>query len=320
MRPFDSSRDLHALGRLLEEAFRSEHTFLLSDLPVLRELGVFLWMLSYAPVFPDNITGFVWIEDGEMVGNVTLSLDESRTDRFLVSNVAVKPAYQRRGIAKALMQTALDHLRSRGAKWVLLNVRPHNAAAVQLYRDLSFVELNQRGEWKRVRAVPRPSSSFDRFQVGAESAHFRPLRVTDRRAVSHLMQAATPAAAQDFRSPYMVDFQFDAEDPLADITAQLVLLQMTRRWVLEVGDRLTALVTVRGRPLAGAHRLDLLVHPNWRGLIEKDLVAFALQQVGRFPARGVHAVVTGAYPELIAALEQEEFEFVNGLMLMALAL
>ena len=146
-RPFEPARDLTGVARLLEEAFRAEHTFPLSNTPVLRELGIILWTLSYTPVFPENVTGFVWLENGQIVGNVTISHDEGRLDRFMISNVAVKPDYRRQGIARALMQMTIDHLREHGARWVLLNVRPTNLTAVNLYRDLGFNQVETRGEW-----------------------------------------------------------------------------------------------------------------------------------------------------------------------------
>src|SRR5512141_639450 len=150
-RPFEPGRDLGAVARLLEEAFRPEHSFPLSDTPFLRELGIALWTLSYAPVFPENVAGFVWVEDGRIVGNVTISQDEGRLDRCLISNVAVKPSYQRQGIARALMELTIEHLRSRGAKWALLNVRPNNPGAIRLYHELGFEDVETRGEWTATR-------------------------------------------------------------------------------------------------------------------------------------------------------------------------
>ncbi len=320
-RPFDPTRDLAGVARLLEEAFRSEHTFPLSNAPGLREMGIFLWTLSYAPVFPENVSGFVWVEDGRIVGNVTLCLDEGRLDRYLISNVAVKPSYQHRGIARTLMQVALDHLHERGAKWALLNVRPLNIGAAKLYRDLRFQEIEMRGEWSLSPArlsveqrISSPPAAFD------ETGKIRPLRSSDRRDLSELLRAATPEPVQQFRSPRWTEFGPNWEDRLTESITDFLVGQVTHRWALEQDNRLAAVMTIRGQRVLTPHYVTAQVHPDDRGRVESRLVAFALQDVARLARREIRAEATSTHSELIAALEQHGFKFRNGLTLMALAL
>ncbi len=320
-RPFDPTRDLAGVARLLEEAFRSEHTFPLSTTPGLREMGIFLWTLSYAPVFPENVSGFVWVEDGRIVGNVTLSLDEGRLDRYLVSNVAVKPSYQRRGIARELMRVALDHIQARGAKWALLNVRPLNAGAVKLYRDLGFQEIEMRGEWSLAPAyLSIAQSSPSTPSASEEIGTIRPLRSADRRAVTELLRAATPERVQQFRTPRWTEFGPNWEDRLTESITDLFVGQVTHRWALDHDSRLAAVMTIRGQRVFTPHYITLQVRPNYRGLVEDRLVAFALQDVARLARREIRVAATSTHPELVTALEQHEFKFRNGLTLMALAL
>lgn len=320
-RQFDPTRDLAGVARLLEEAFRSEHTFPLSDMPGLREMGIFLWTLSYAPVFPENVSGFVWVEDGRIVGNVTLSLDEGRLDRYLISNVAVKPSYQRRGIARALMQVTLDHVRERGGKWVLLNVRPLNNDAVKLYRDLGFQEIEMRGEWSLSPANPAAAeTSSPTPSASEETGTIRPLRASDRRAMSELLRAATPEPVQQFRSPRWTEFGPNWEDRVTESVTDFFVGQVTHRWALEQGNRLAAVMTVRGQRIFTPHYITLQVHPDDRGRVESRLVAFARRDVARLARREIRAAATSTHPELVAALEQQGFKFRNGLTLMALSL
>ncbi len=324
-RPFEPARDLAGVAHLLEEAFRSEHSFPLSESPLLRELGVFLWTMSYAPVFPENTTGFVWIEDGRIVGNVTLSLDEARLDRYLISNVAVLPSYQRRGIARALMQISLDHLRTRGAKWTLLNVRPGNSTAVRLYKGLGFREVEMRGEWRLASTLPsfpRYSPKLELWDRGAASEGFvlRPFRSADRRAASTLIRTATPDEVQQFRLPHTKEFDLGWDVQVVESFTHFFLGQSTRRRVLEQSGKLAALLMVRGQRLATPHRISVEVSPDYRGRVESDLVALALHDLARFPAREVRIAVSDTHPELIVALERNGFAFVNGLTLMVLGL
>ncbi len=310
-RPFEPGRDLSAVARLLEEAFRSEHSFPLSDTPILRELGIALWTLSYAPVFPENVTGFVWVEDGRVVGNVTISQDDGRLDRYLVSNVAVKPDYRRQGIARALMQMTIDHLRARGAKWALLNVRPNNPGAIQLYRGMGFQEIETRAEWSASNISAAPAKPIPGL---------RALRGWDQRAVSELHRAATPASVQQVRFPLSTDLAPSWEDRLTEAISDFFIGQATHRRVLERNGRIVAMVTIRGQRIATPHRLAIQVHPDYRGWVERELVAFALADLSRFPRREIRAAGTSTHPELITALEEQGFVLSNGLMLMSLAL
>ncbi len=310
---------------LLEEAFRPDHSFPFSNSPLLRQVGVFLWTLSYGPVFPENVTGFVWVEDGRIVGNVTLSLDETRLDRYLISNVAVLPSYQHRGIAGKLMQISLDHLRTRGVKWALLNVRPDNPGAVHLYKSLGFVEIEMRGEWKMdssrlssLRLAPR-AELWDKG-AASDGLYLRSYRLADRRAAGALVRAATPADVQQFRPPYVRDFELDWQDRWIEALADLLAGQRTWHRLLERAGQPAALLIVRGQRLATPHRFSIEVHPDFIGNVEADLVAVSLHHLRARPAREIRVPASDRHPELIAALEQSGFTFVSGLTLMALAL
>ncbi|MDE3091934.1 MAG: GNAT family N-acetyltransferase, partial [Chloroflexota bacterium] len=208
-RLFDPIHDLGAVAHLLEEAFRPEHTFPLSTMPVLREVGVFLWTMSYAPVFPEMMTGFVWVEDGRIVGNVTLNPGEGRLDRYMITNVAVKPSYRRQGIARALMQAAIDHLRTLNVKTALLNVRPNNPGTTTLYRDLGFAEVEMRGEWARPGSRGSPQGMW-------HAVSLRPLRASDNRIAAELVRAATPANVQKYHA-VRNEFSINWDDRLSEV-------------------------------------------------------------------------------------------------------
>jgi GNAT superfamily N-acetyltransferase len=310
-RLFDPIRDLGAVARLLEEAFRPDHNFPFSDVPMLRDFGIFLWTLGYAPGFPESTTGFVWVEDGRIVGNVTLSPDEGRLDRYMITNVAVKPDYRRQGIARALMQRSIGHLRTLNVKTALLNVRPNNAGAIKLYADLGFREIETRGEWTRPSSRTAPQGMWHHVAP-------RPLREADRDAVSELVRTATPTKSQVL--PARNDFNITWDERVAEAVGDFFIGQVTERWALEIDRRVAALLLVRAQRLATPHRVSVEAHPDFRGRVEGDLVAFALRELARFPPRQVHAFGTSTHREWIDALEQNGFKMQNALTLMTLAL
>ena len=95
------------------------------------------------------VQGFIWEEDGEIVGNLTLIPYFRPGCRYMmVANVAVLPAYRRKGIARKLTQTALDYTRTHGAASTWLHVRNDNLSAQNLYRSLGFVERSRRTTWQ----------------------------------------------------------------------------------------------------------------------------------------------------------------------------
>ena len=311
-RLFDPLRDFGAVARLLEEAFRPDQNFPFSNLPLLREFGIFLWTLSYAPGFPDLTTGFVWVEDGHIVGNITLSPYESRLDRYIITNVAVKPSYRRRGIARALMQESINHLRTLKVRTALLNVRPTNPGAVKLYRNLGFSAFETRGEWKRA-ATHLPVTGV------WHAIALRPLRESDYRQADELVRAVAPVNLSRNHPPRNL-FSPSTDDRMVEAIGDVLTGQTTERWALEMEGQLAALMFIRAQRLLTPHRLSVEVQPRFRGRVENDLLVFALRELEHFPLREIRASVESAHPEWIAALEQNGFRTHDALTLMALTL
>lgn len=93
-------------------------------------------------------TGFVWEEDGEIIGN--LSLVPYRVEGkhyYMIANVAVHPDFQRKGIARSLVKRALDFLIPRKLDGIWLQVDEGNQGAVDLYYHQGFQEVSRRTTW-----------------------------------------------------------------------------------------------------------------------------------------------------------------------------
>ncbi len=105
--------------------------------------------------------GFVVLEyDGLVVGYTVVGIKipsflarlERRTRALLtgqepqepppvghILNIAVDPAFRRRGLGQRLLEYALDYCRQLGAERVELEVRTGNSAAIALYQKHGFV-------------------------------------------------------------------------------------------------------------------------------------------------------------------------------------
>lgn len=80
--------------------------------------------------------------DGETVAGYIGS--QSVLDEADVMNLAVSPAYRRRGVGRSLMRRLEAALHEKGVAALLLEVRPSNEAAFSLYRSEGFVEAGRR--------------------------------------------------------------------------------------------------------------------------------------------------------------------------------
>jgi len=94
--------------------------------------------------FPE--TFIVAEEDGKIVGYVMCRIEVGLSSFGLgglirkghVVSIAVLPQGRRKGVAQALMTTAMDGMRHYKAKQCYLEVRVTNAAGVALYKKLGF--------------------------------------------------------------------------------------------------------------------------------------------------------------------------------------
>jgi len=70
-------------------------------------------------------------------------------DEMEILNLAVRPAQQRRGLGRRLVEEALARARARGARHCWLEVRASNQAALEFYRALGFQERTRRRNYYR---------------------------------------------------------------------------------------------------------------------------------------------------------------------------
>jgi ribosomal-protein-alanine N-acetyltransferase len=86
----------------------------------------------------------VWVavgEEGDVAGVVA---SREAADEVEILNLAVTQAWQRRGLGRRLMETALDAALSAGARRAFLEVRESNVTAQAFYQRLGFVETGRR--------------------------------------------------------------------------------------------------------------------------------------------------------------------------------
>jgi GNAT superfamily N-acetyltransferase len=153
LRPFDVRRDMNAVADLVELCFSETldsdgRRYLHYMRSTARNPGLLSWTALSAHWTSAPLTGFVWEQDGRLVGNASMIPFYVGRKRFdLIANVAVHPDYRRQGIARKLTESAIQRARARGAPSVWLHVRDDNPPAVNLYTSLNFIERTRRTTW-----------------------------------------------------------------------------------------------------------------------------------------------------------------------------
>ncbi|MEX2645333.1 MAG: GNAT family N-acetyltransferase [Gaiellaceae bacterium] len=75
-------------------------------------------------------------DEGEIVGRLSLSRDQHPSSAHVADlGLMVAEGWRRRGIGRALLETAVEWARSTGVRKLELHVFPHNEAAIRLYEE-----------------------------------------------------------------------------------------------------------------------------------------------------------------------------------------
>jgi GNAT superfamily N-acetyltransferase len=116
--------------------------------PVFDRLHKPNWRTAQAEAVRSSCTNedrdvFVAVADGRPVGFAAVALNEFHERMGVVDIVAVDPAYQRRGIARQLMEKSIDHMRERGMDIAAVGTGgdPGHAPARAVYEDMGFTAL-----------------------------------------------------------------------------------------------------------------------------------------------------------------------------------
>ncbi|MCD4687285.1 MAG: GNAT family N-acetyltransferase [Anaerolineae bacterium] len=276
LRPMHPRRDLAAMADLIEVCFADTldagGRSMLREMRIIAKVGPLAWRLARAANAIPALHGFVWMAQGKLVGNVSLS--RVGYDRgWVVANVAVYPEFRRRGIARQLMQAALATIASRG-RFAVLQVDAPNTAARHLYETLGFRTQRIFTRWRRASYHKIPPASADPL----------PIRRMQRRDAPQLLALAEvlrpnrrgglgwlrPTTRDDLRPPRLGFAHFLLSGQQADY------------WVVPGPDGvLQAALRVEQRIGGLTSRFDLLVAREHRGTLEPGLINFLLQTYPR---------------------------------------
>jgi len=320
LRLLDPRRDLNQVADLIEEVFAGEigpaGLAAVRDLRMMSQVSGLVWLMERASEeFRDGLTGFVWVEDGRVVGNVTLSRVKPDSPRWHISNVAVQSANRRRGIGRRLVEAAVELARSRGGEWAILQVRQDNASARRIYEQLGFVGLYSTVEMERAgRITPdRPPQAVDGYRLRAWRPH-------EWRRVYQLALDASSEMERWTRGVDMNEFRRPPLRRLGDAISDVVTGGRSWRVSLEYGQELAGALQVRWQGEEGTGSLNFIVRPAHRGRVEPWLVQHGLSLLDWRAERLLRSEISADDADGVAALAAAGFREKRTLLTMRLPL
>lgn len=314
LRPFALPDDIPILAELIPQAFQypendawslqsDEVESFIASLRGIRRMWPLLRLsLWLSPALADALRGFVWEEEGRVVGLANV-MRQGLSAHWYIANVAVLPGYRRRGIARQLVEACVGLARAHGAARITLDVVAGNSPAYTLYERLGFEHFTGKAELVYERADPPPAAPLPQ---GYRVARVSP---DDWRSAYDLARRITPAAvtrfdpveAQRFREQGMVSAlapllrlvtgsrseAFILHAPGGAVVAHTVYSTRTRQ-----GGR--SLIRISLDP-AHADPAAFLVRATLRGVLDAG------------PGRRVNFSVAHWQPALLAAAEDAGF-------------
>lgn len=187
VRRFNPWQDGKAIATLLDQAFYEElrtsssgagepATSRSSMASALQNMG------SIEALALQRAPGFVWEEDGQLVGHASIQRNPTRSDTWVIGNVATRADMRNRGISTALVQAAIAFAAQQfGARNVALQVMDGNTPAHHVYKRCGFETLTSVTRYR--------NRTSQLSEAGSGKVVARRTRLRDRAHVSACVSA-----------------------------------------------------------------------------------------------------------------------------------
>jgi ribosomal protein S18 acetylase RimI-like enzyme len=304
IRPFDIGRDLRAVAELISISFAAElddrGAAALREMHTMSHFGGLLGLLNRSTgEFGDLLNGFVWVEQGHVVGNITVQRADKYATRWQIANVAVSPSFRGRGISRHLMEAAIDHATRAGGLWAVLQVYAANEVARHLYASLGFSTISATTDMRAPRApVVRQQP------VHPLMAHFS---TADWQALYELVNHQLGAQAQWWRAIRRADFQSTIEERIVEWFWRILGRGDVHRRAIRNSSRFEAALELDARRWRGEHAMQLWVRPEQYGQYDHPLIDWALWRLQDYPRWPIRISINTDHDSAIEYLERSGF-------------
>jgi GNAT superfamily N-acetyltransferase len=190
IRPVNIAQDLPAIADLIELCFgqtmdEDGWEYVRQLRQSARDARYLHWAVDLMESSTLPYAGFVYEENGRIIGNLTLiPLFHHKKRIFLIANVAVRPEARLQGIGRHLTQRAVEYIKSIHASACWLQVREDNPVAEHIYLAEGFIKRAFRTTW-----LIRPGNPV---QTPGTDLQPGPLLVPDWKQTNAWLAAAYP--------------------------------------------------------------------------------------------------------------------------------
>ncbi|MGD1995137.1 MAG: GNAT family N-acetyltransferase [Anaerolineae bacterium] len=309
--PFDPFRHLKSVAELIARAFAGElGPGARRTLRQMRRMARWGWVglsLWGAEARFLRAPGFVWLEDGEVVGNVSLRR-AAYAGGWMIGNVVVHPDWQGQGIGRTLTEAAVEAAGERGGAWVGLEVREDNAVARGLYERMGFEAVGSSVELGRPAGAPwlQVQSPISLRRAGA----------ADGRVLYQLAQAGLSRPHREVLEIRRSVYRAGWEARLA------ALLEGCRAnwWVRQEGGRIVGALRVSSRWPDCWHEVEILVRDEQLGRLGSRLAEAALAYLAQRRSWEATTTLPGPREALEAVFTEAGFRRIRRLLQMRMIL
>jgi ribosomal protein S18 acetylase RimI-like enzyme len=310
VRPVDPQRDALAIVDLVALGFENElDPQGLKMLAQMRQIAQRRTLSALGLNTDLEPAGFVWVEEGRIVGNLSLRYAlPSRSRGQMIGNVVVHPQYRGMGIGRAMVEAAVTAAQQQGARWIGLEVREDNPAACGLYAHIGFEAVGRQLHLIRPANTPWPNA-------GQTEVAWRASKPKDR-----LLWTQLADEVYNRRQKWVLEIRPN-EYSYGGLERKLDLWfsgEHEGAWLYGDTEARLAL-RVKTDRRSRFHVWDMLAHPQTGETGAQATVVQALHATRRFAPWPVIALVADQAP-LAQALYDVGFELHRPLMQMVLEL
>lgn len=320
IRAFDIGRDLRPVADLISRSFATEldhrGTAALREMRMMSYIGSLIKILNRSTgEFNDVFSGFVWVNDGRVVGNVTVQRADSIGKRWHIANVAVSHAFRGQGIASRLVQRAIDHIEEERGEWASLQVHGNNEVARNLYNKMGFEDMGGISTLHLDRVRREPPQLF-----AHEVEHLIPFASSQWHSLYELANSQSYTHAQWWRGLPRTNFHVTLEEQIGEWFLQLIGKRRIYRRCVRNRRKFETAVILTAQRWNGNHKIELWTRPDQRGQHEDEVVRWALNELHEYPRFPIEVKVSTEYPDAIEAFKRYRFSEIDTLLTMRKAI
>jgi len=281
VREWDFKEDVERVSSLLELVFENElQSKGLSTQAVFDEFRALQPFLKFLGIFSSNfkhsLDGFV-VENqkGEIIASVNVGFALSHWE---IAMVATHPDYRRKGLARMLVNKAIEHAKNLGAKMCVLEVLNINEPAYNLYKSLNFVHYDSITR-KKLEPENLEETPLVEIPEGYFLSELKRNKKTnqvryelDLRSTPEDVQVFHPIDRKRYHRPFLIR--------LIRPIARLFIKIKSKHWTIYREDKLVATMSTRVSNKEGSpHRIDLMIDTLHRENLVEPLLTYSLDYI-----------------------------------------